>query len=324
MRSLSCLILSILLSACAVPTAAPTVLPTSSPEPSLTATLTQTPSQAFTPSRTVTLTRTATPYQSPTATKTPGPPRAGMELIFTDEFEGEALDASVWSPCYPWDDQGCTNGGNAEGEWYLPDEVLLQDGLLRLRGRPNPVKGSDGKDYPYTSGMVSSHGKFYITYGYFEMRAKMPKGQGLWPAFWLLPESREWPPEIDILEVLGHEPFTVYTTLHFKISDSPHLSYGAPYTSPADLSADFHTYAVDWGPRQITWYLDDQPIYDVSVNIPAQPMYVIANLAVGGNWGGYPDETTEFPAFFDIDYIRVYRDPALPTPTPTPTSTPVK
>jgi len=121
-----------------------------------------------------------------------------MVLIFADEFDGSALDDSKWNPCYPWGDQGCTNSGNAEEEWYLPGEILVENGLLRLRARENAVSGSDGKSYPYTSGMVSSHDRFSTTYGYFEMRAKMPRGKGLWPAFWLLPDSREWPPEIDI------------------------------------------------------------------------------------------------------------------------------
>jgi beta-glucanase (GH16 family) len=240
-----------------------------------------------------------------------------MRLIFADDFTGNKLDDSKWNPCYFWDNLGCTNDGNFESEWYLPDEILVENGLLRLRARDNPVKGSDGKDYPYTSGMISSHDKFAFTYGYVEMRGKVPFGQGLWPAFWLLPASKEWPPEIDVLEVLGNDPETLYTTLHFKTADNSNLSYGNPLYTKSDLSAGFHTYAMDWEPQVIRWYFDGIEIYSVSANIPAQPMYLISNLAVGGNWGGYPDQTTRFPAYFEIDYIRVYRDPALPTPTPT-------
>jgi beta-glucanase (GH16 family) len=234
-----------------------------------------------------------------------------MELIFADEFGGDQLDQSKWNPCYPWNNQGCTNEGNNEEEWYLPDEIQVEKGLLRLRARPNPVQGSNGKSYPYTAGMVSSHDKFSTTYGYVEMRAKMPKGKGLWPAFWLLPDTREWPPEIDILEVLGDDINTLHTTLHYKLEDAPHLASGkANFLYPTDLSAGFHTYAVDWSPGWVVWYFDGREVYRLGTNVPAQPMYILANLAVGGNWPGSPDEHTVFPAFFEIDYIRVYREKA--------------
>lgn len=253
---------------------------------------------------------------TPTTPIPPGPPRAGMELIFADEFNGSSLDTTKWNTCYPWDNQGCTNAGNHELEWYIPADVLVENGLLRLRARENPVTGSDGKHYPYTSGMVASYQKFATTYGYFEMRAKMPKGKGMWPAFWLLPTSLEWPPEIDILEVLGHDPATLYTTLHFKTKDIPHGSSGTNVYAGADLSAYFHLYAVDWEPDGIRWYFDGREVYQLEANNPAQPMYMIANLAVGGDWPGSPDKDTVLPNYFEIDYIRVYRDPKVPTPSP--------
>ena len=243
-------------------------------------------------------------------TFTPGPPRAGMQLIFADEFNGPGLDANRWNTCYPWDKDGCTNAGNHELEWYLPDEVLVENGALRLRARQNPVKGSDGNSYPYTSGMVSSHDKFSLTYGYIEMRAKMPEGQGLWPAFWLLPQTREWPPEIDVLEVLCNDPSTLYTTLHYKTADNPHLGNGHSTYTTIDLSQDFHTYAVDWQKDLVVWYFDGREVFRVMSNVPAQPMYLIANLAVGGDWPGSPDQDTLFPSYFEIDYIRAYTDPA--------------
>lgn len=242
-------------------------------------------------------------------TVTPGPPRGGMQLVFADEFNASKLDTTVWNTCYPWDKQGCTNAGNHELEWYLPDEVLVENGLLRLRGRPWPVSGSDGNSYPYTAGMVSSHDKFSLTYGYIEMRAKMPKGKGFWPAFWLLPQSREWPPEIDILEVLGDDTTTLYTTQHYKTAESPHLSNGHPTYTVVDLSQDFHSYAVDWQKDLVVWYFDGREVFRVMSNVTAQPMYLIANLAVGGDWPGSPDKDTVFPGYFEIDYIHVYTDP---------------
>jgi beta-glucanase (GH16 family) len=313
----SVLIIAIFLCGCAAQ-AAPAPTATASPIPSATLipSLTLTPTISTTPTLTPTNTRTMT--KTPTLTPTPGPPRASMQLIFQDEFEGSQMDPAKWIPCYPWDNDGCTNSGNNEEEWYIPQNVLVENGLLRLRALQQPVKGSDGKNYPYTSGMVTSFKKFFTTYGYFEMRAKMPMGKGMWPAFWLLPENEEWPPEIDILEVLGHDPHTLYTTLHFKTKEIPHLGNGGTIPTIPDLSADYHIYAVDWLPDHIAWYFDGAEVFRVTENIPAQPMYVIANLAVGGNWPGSPNEDTAFPNYFDIDYIRVYRDPALPTPTPTP------
>jgi beta-glucanase (GH16 family) len=140
------------------------------------------------------------------------------------------------------------------------------------------------------------------------MRARMPNGRGFWPAFWLLPQTREWPPEIDVLEVLGHDTATLYTTMHYKTEGSPHLSYGHSTYTPFDLSRGFHTYAVDWEKDLVVWYFDGVEVFRVMSNVPAQPMYLIANLAVGGDWPGSPNEDTVFPGYLEIDYIRVYSD----------------
>lgn len=286
------LVILVLAGCTAVPTAAPTALPTATE----------------TPAPTPTLTATSKP--------TPQPPRAGMTLIFADEFEGTQLDPTKWQTCYPWvEEGGCTNGGNHELEWYQAENVEVANGLLRLRADQRKVSAPDGKEYPYTSGMVSSNTLFDTTYGYVEMRARMPVGRGLWPAFWLLPTTLEWPPEIDILEVLGHDTSVVYTTMHYKLKGSPHLSSGQSFRGP-DFGADFHIFAADWKPGEVIWYVDGQQVFRVTKNVPSQPMYVIANLAVGGDWPGSPDGKTVFPSYFDIDYIRVFQDGSLPTPTP--------
>jgi beta-glucanase (GH16 family) len=286
--------------------AEPTPTPTITFTPTATSTATVTPEPTLTVAPTATLRPTLTPWPT-TVAFTPGAPREGMALVFSDEFDGNALDTEKWSPCYPWDNGGCTNSGNNELEWYVPEDVLVEDGLLRLRARQNPVTGSDGVDYPYTSGMISSHDKFFTTYGFFEIRAKMPKGKGMWPAFWLLPQTREWPPEIDVLEVLGHDTVVLHTTMHYKLETAPHLSNGKSHYTITDLSEDYHTYAVDWQKDLIVWYFDGEEVYRVTTNVPAQDMYVIANLAVGGNWPGSPNNRTVFPNYFDVDYIRVYR-----------------
>ncbi len=305
-------LLLLLLAGCAAPaalptatptaTAAPTDTPTAAPSPTLTPTQTRTPMMTFPP------TWTPRPTLSPTISPTPGPPRADMKLIFEDDFDAAALDASKWMPCYPWDNGGCTNDGNHELEWYLPGNVEVNGGLLRLRADNSPVTAPDGRNFPYTSGMVSSFRRFEFTYGYVEMRAKMPRGKGMWPAFWLLPASEEWPPEIDILEVLGHQTDVVYTTLHYKLEGQPHLSIGQSYAGP-DFAADFHIFAVNWRAGEIQWYVDGNPVFRVTNNVPAQPMYILANLAVGGDWPGSPNADTPFPGYYEIDYIRVYQSP---------------
>lgn len=245
------------------------------------------------------------------------PVRTGWRLVFQDEFDGPALDLSKWNTCYWWAvPSGCTNSGNRELEWYQPDDVLVEDGVLRLRAQDRIVHG-----YPYSSGMISGHDKFSFLYGYVEARLKSPRGRGLWPALWMLPVNHEWPPEIDILEILGHAPETAHMTLHYKLPSSPHLSQGSSYSGP-DFSKDWHIFSLHWEPGVLTWYIDGEERFTLEHDVPDVPMYLIANLAVGGNWPGSPDETTFFPAYFEIDYIRVYQNPeyvataVLPTPTP--------
>jgi beta-glucanase (GH16 family) len=316
------ILLTALLCGCANAAIAPTLTGTAEdpatvlPTATETAAPTQTPTRTQTPWPTFPPTWTPRPTLSPTISPTPGAPRAGMQLIFEDDFNASELDAAKWMPCYPWENGGCTNDGNHEMEWYLPGNVDLADGLLRLRADKQEVTAPDGRTFPYTSGMVSSFKRFDFTYGYIEMRAKMPAGKGMWPAFWLLPSTEEWPPEIDILEVLGHQTNVVYTTLHYKLEGQPHLSIGSSYESE-DFAADFHIFAADWRPGEITWFVDGNPVYRVTNNIPAQPMYILANLAVGGDWPGAPDEETVFPGYYEIDWIRVFRNPNLPlTPQP--------
>ena len=212
---------------------------------------------------------------------------------------------------------GCTNSGNHELEWYQPDEVFVENGLLRMRAQERSVK----EGFPYTSGMVTTHKKFSFQYGYVEARLKVPAGQGLWPALWLLPEDEHWPPEIDIHEVLGHQISTIYTTLHYTTDGKNHFSSGSSWKGP-DFSADFHTIGLLWEPHLIAWTIDGIERFAVTDNIPQEPFYLLANLAVGGDWPGSPNASTVFPSYYDIDYIRIYENTsymataALPTPTP--------
>ena len=263
----------------------------------------------------------ATPTEASRATPTPPPTPAGQsgewDLLFSDDFDGSALDTNKWTTCYWWDDDGCTIISNNELEWYQPDDVLVSNGTLKLRAQERTIEAANGETYDYTSGMISSGRKtsdtslppgFSFQYGYAEIRAKIPAGQGLWPAFWLLPASHNSKPEIDVLEILGHEPNTIHMYFHYPIDEEESDSTGESWTGP-DFSAGWHTFAVDWHPDAITWYVDgvERRRYSEITHIPATPMYLLANLAVGGDWPGEPDSSTPFPSYYEIDYMRVWQ-----------------
>lgn len=266
---------------------------------------------------------TASPTLAPTLTPfplaVPNGPRGRWLLLFSDEFEGDSLDVGRWTTCYWWDNGGCTNRGNQELQWYLPGNLVVSDGTLKLRAVRSPVTASDGQTYPYASGMVTSgrstsdtsrSPRFTFQYGFAEIRARLPRGQGLWPAFWLLPASHDSTPEVDVMEVLGHEPDRAHFTVHFN-TDNGKRQAGEEWTGP-DFSAAWHTFGVDWGPQALVWYVDglERWRYTDAARIPAEPMYLLANLAVGGDWPGAPDASTPFPSDYEIDYVRVWsREP---------------
>jgi beta-glucanase (GH16 family) len=219
--------------------------------------------------------------------------KKGWILTFHDEFDGKTVDTTKWN-IYDRPAQS-----NNEQQYYAPDDVGIHRGCLRLTSRKRDFKG-----HAYTSGAVNSSGKFDQEYGYFEIRAKLPGTRGLWPAHWLLPENM-WPPEIDIMELLGHEPRKVYMTNHWMDGDN-HLSHSTPYEGP-DYTKGFHTFAVEWAPDKITWYVDGVERASNTEGVPHRPFYIILNTAVGGDWPRNPDATTRFPQFHDIDYVRVYK-----------------
>lgn len=225
-------------------------------------------------------------------------PVSAWQIVFNDEFEADALDDSKWLTAFPW---GRNGANESELQYYAEDAFEFQNGVSRIKAEKRPMAGHD-----YTSGIITSYNRFHFQYGYAEIRAKLPAGQGYWPAFWLLPVTTEWPPEIDVFEALGHETDTIYMTHHWAQAPNSSQSAQGIYVGP-DFADDFHTFAVDWSPGQIIWYIDDVERFRSTQNVPAEPMYLLANLAVGGEWPGNPDETTPFPGYFDIDYIRVYQ-----------------
>jgi beta-glucanase (GH16 family) len=238
-------------------------------------------------------------------------------LIFQDEFAGDRLDHAKWVNCYLWANLGCYKTNGSEMEWYTPDAAAVSGGRLHLQAQQRPTLGSDGQTYPYTSGLIASGSgsydpadgpRFAFRYGYVEIRARVPAGRGFWSAFWLLRADRSLPWEIDIFEILGHQPATANMTVHYPLADGSTGAHGTAYTGP-DFSAGEHTYALDWSADQLVWYIDgvERKRERNAAHIPHDPMYLIANLAVGGDWPGPPDPTTVFPNMLNIDYIRVWQ-----------------
>lgn len=240
------------------------------------------------------------------------------KLIFHDDFDGNTLDTSKWTTCYfnfKVGNNDCDHD-QSEMELYRPDNVSVNNGILTLSAENKSVDAPNGKTYDYTSGMISTgpttdssnDTRFSFKYGYIEMRTKVPAGQGLWPAFWTLPTDLNWPPEIDVFEILGNAPDVINMHYHYPNGTNEGGDDGMTWKGP-NFSSDWHTYAVDWEPDAITWYVDgvERRTYTDTSNITSKTMYLIANLAVGGDWPGSPDTSTPFPAQFQIDYIRVWQ-----------------
>jgi len=225
--------------------------------------------------------------------------RPGWKLTFDDEFNGATLDTNKWSPQDPFGRER-----NQELQAYVKDAFQPTNGILHINAEKRSAH-YDGKDRKYTSGMMNTYGKFSQLYGRFEIRCKIPGGKGMWPAFWLLPDPLGWPPEIDILEILGHEPNKIYMTHHFRNEQREHKSHGGTWVGP-DFSKDFHEYAVEWSKDEIKWFVDGVERAHSSRDIPQKKMYILVNLAVGGDWPGAPDEQTVFPTALEVDYVRAY------------------
>jgi beta-glucanase (GH16 family) len=235
-------------------------------------------------------------------------PQRTWKLAFQDEFDGSSLNEQIWETQFPW---GRDRSSVGELQWYAPDAFKVANSKLQISAQetetPNP-------SLRYSSGLISTHKSFATEFGRFEIRCKLPRGKGLWPAFWLLPPDTSWPPEIDVFEALGDSPETVHMTSHWS-DNGEHRSSGAEYTGP-DFSDGFHTFAMEWSATSIVWFVDGVQRHKVENHSPRGPMYLLANMAVGGDWPGAPDATTAFPAAFEIDYIRAFKSEPAPSATP--------
>jgi beta-glucanase (GH16 family) len=242
---------------------------------------------------------------------------SNMHLTFDDEFTSfspyvdatgsstcAANGSGIWQTLY----YNCTRttASNLEAETYTDNSFSISDGVLAIKAATSTAG--------YTSGIITTEHSFSQTYGYFEIRAKLPAGRGLWPAFWLLPIDMSWPPEIDAMEAFGDtNPVKGEggrTMIHYASHFSPNNTVcGDWHDTGTDVTADFHTYGVDWEPDLITYYFDGKPYATCPANADAnKPMYMLVNLAVGGagSWPGAPDATNAWPAFLQVDYVRAY------------------
>lgn len=212
----------------------------------------------------------------------------------------------TWTTQYHW---GRTIPNNRELQYYSDASVGLHpfriaDGALVIAAGPSPDRSrTDG--LPYTSGVITTHGSFAQRYGYFEVRVRLQPGQGLWPAFWLINEDRSYPPEIDVMEVVNSSPI-VHHNLH-SVAGGHYRSFHREVRTPG-LFDRYHTFGVSWRPDVVEYYVNGRKTHVVATPADLHShMYMIINLAVGGNWPGAPDRTTRFPAEMRIDYVRAWQ-----------------
>ncbi|WP_217594516.1 carbohydrate binding domain-containing protein [Cohnella sp. GbtcB17] len=309
---------------------------TPTPTPTLTPTLTPTSTPTATPTATPTTKPTSEPSTSPTPTPTdPGSGGRDWELVWSDEFDDGAIDRSKWTfDTTNGESVGNPGWGNNELEYYTDrlENAKEEDGKLVLTARKELFGGM-----PYTSARLKTHGLFSQAYGKFEIRAKAPTGKGLWPAIWMMPEESAYGTwaasgEIDIMEGWGSKPNTVAGTIHYGSQWPNNVYSGNSYNLPGNGTiADFHTYALEWEPGELRWYVDgrlfstkndwyskgagqsDNYAYPAPFD---QPFYLIMNLAVGGNFDGDPAPDTVFPSRMEVEYVRVYAKDAYGTATP--------
>jgi beta-glucanase (GH16 family) len=241
-------------------------------------------------------------------------------LSWSDEFNGtngSAPDATKWAY-----DLGGNGWGNNELETYTsrPQNIQLQDGNLVITAQKETLTGADGITRDYTSARIKTMGLFSQSSGRFEARIKIPAGQGLWPAFWMLGNdfgSNGWPTcgEIDIMENVGNLPAEIRGTIHGPGYSGSNGIWSKSTLATGAFADDFHIYAVEWEGTQIRFYRDNL-LYGTHTasELPAgstwvfdHPFFLILNVAVGGNWPGAPDGTTVFPQKMLVDYVRVYK-----------------
>ncbi len=245
-------------------------------------------------------------------------PPEGYELVWHDEFENENIDLSKWEF-----EVNAAGGGNNELQYYTDrsENAYIESGKLVIKAIHSTYTGDDGvRDYTSARIRTKNHGDWL--YGRFEIRAKLPVGQGLWPAIWMLPTDWEYGSwassgEIDIMELLGQEPDRVYGTIHYGGEWPNNVHTGTSFRlSNQNFTNQFHVFALEWEETEMRWYVDDSLYatqhewYTSEAEYPApfdKRFHMILNVAVGGNWPGNPDNSTVFPQEMIVDYVRVFQ-----------------
>ncbi|AJG99221.1 glycoside hydrolase [Clostridium beijerinckii] len=249
----------------------------------------------------------------------------GWNLAWSDEFNGTSINTSNWKY-----ETGGDGWGNNELEYYTnrSENARIENGNLVIEARKENYNGMN-----YTSARLKSQGLKNWTYGKVEARMKLPAGQGVWPAFWMLGENISqvsWPKcgEIDIMEHINNES-AIHGTIHWdSTGNNTHAQYGA--ASPNIDVTQYHVYSIEWDASSIKWFVDGTQYLEANIanNINGteefhKPFFILFNLAVGGNWPGNPDGSTPFPAKMYVDYVRVYQHgDNNPTPAPTAPAVP--
>lgn len=230
-------------------------------------------------------------------------PDDSYHLVWSDEFNGKRIDTAKWN----FEING-NGGGNHEQEYYQPENAALKNGNLVITVRKERVA-----NHQYTSARLNTKGKYEFLYGKVEARIKIPVGQGLWPAFWLLGadiDKTGWPAcgETDIMEHINTDSL-IYGTLHWD--HNGHVQSGDTLVS---TPSSYHVYSVEWDPASIRWFIDGIQYHEVSIlnaiNSTEEfhlPSFILLNLAIGGDWPGQKIDNSKLPAAMYVDYVRVYQ-----------------
>ncbi len=260
-------------------------------------------------SQTVTIATTAADWSAP----------AGMALVWSDEFDGGSIDTSVWS--YETEATGWKKEWNNELQDYLDDGTGGKNAFIARDGDDSclAIKATKTGTSSWASARLVTKGKKHWKHGAIAARMKLPKGQGIWPAFWMLPETGAWPAggEIDVMEMIGggaRRDNLTYGTVHGPGYSGPQGIQGSVILASGDFSDAYHVFEVRWHADGISWYVDGALYHEVAASsVPGSwpfndsDFYVLFNLAVGGGWPGNPDATTVFPQTMLVDWIRVYQ-----------------
>jgi beta-glucanase (GH16 family) len=271
-------------------------------------------------------------------------PGDALTLVWSEEFDGAQLDPEVWFfATGDGTEKGLPPGwGNNELQYYLPDNAQLVNGVLEITARREIAEGLD-----YTSARINTEDRFAFQYGRIEASIKMPSGQGLWPAFWMLSQDSDYlcggepciwaaTGEVDIMEAVnldGTGGNEIFGTIHYGGESPANTSSGSRYTPGVDVTDDYNTYAIEWDENEIRWYFNDT-IYAMQNSWFStadnggpgapfnQPFHVLLNVAVGGNFPGSPNGTTPFPLTMEVDWVRVYSGEGPPTEPTVAATTP--